>query len=111
MPNTFTAGELGNGTVTNSQAAIFTATADVATYVKGLALYNTNAADQTVQLWLKHSAGTARKWKRFVLAQNEHVDVIDGGDARMLENGTAIQAQTTTNGAVDYWIDGVEETT
>lgn len=105
---TFTAGELANGTVTNSQATILTAAA-LCTYVKHLSLYNTNAAQQTVQLWLKHSAGTARKWKRFVLQQDEQVDVIEGGEAYMLANGTVIQAQTTTNGGVDFWIDGVTE--
>lgn len=104
---TWTAGELANGQLSNSQAAIFTATG--LTYVKHLSLYNTSATPQTVQLWLKHSGGTARKWKRFVLAQDESVDVIEGGEAYMLANGTAIQAQSTTNNVVDFWIDGVLE--
>lgn len=111
MPNTFTAKELANGQIASSQTTIFTATADVTTYLKGLSLFNTSATPQTVQLWLKHTAGTARKWKRFVLAENEHVDVIDGGEARMLDNGTVIQASSTTASVVDYWLDGIEETT
>jgi len=111
MPNTFTAKELGNGQVANSQTTIFTATADVTTYVKHLSLYSTNAAQQTVQLWLKHSGGTARKWKRYVLEQDEQVDVIEGGEAYMLDEGTEIQASTTTNNGVDWWADGIEETT
>jgi hypothetical protein len=110
MANTFTAKVLANGAVTNAQANIFLASADVCTYVKHLTLFNTNAADQTVQLWLK-IGGSAFKWKRFVLAQNEHVDVIDGGEAILLDNGASIQATTTTNGAVDFWADGIEETT
>ena len=110
MTTTFTPKRLAEGQVTNSQADIFAATATICTYVKNLSLYGTNASAQTVQLWLKKSGGTARKWKRFVLAQDEHVDVIDGGQAVHLQSGDSIQASTTTNLAVDFYITGVEET-
>lgn len=111
MPNVFTAKELGNGQLGNAQATIFTATADVATYVKHLSLFNTTNTQQIVQLWLKHSGGTARKWKREVLEQNEQADIIEGGEAYILDSGTVIQASTTTAAVVDWWMDGIEETT
>jgi len=109
MTDTFTPKELGNGQIANSQTTILTAAASVTTYLKHLSLYNTSATPQTVQLWLKHTAGTARKWKRFVLAQDEQVDVIDPGEAYMLDNGTVVQAMSTTNNVVDWWADGVTE--
>lgn len=107
--NTFTAKPLADGQVANSLAAIFTATADVATYVKSFSLYNTSATEQTVIIKLNVN-GTDRFWKRFVLAENEWANVLDGAESITLGDGDIIKAQSTTTNVVDYVITGVEET-
>jgi hypothetical protein len=109
---TFAPKALGDGELPNVQAVIFTATADVGTYVKSFSLYNKNAATQTITLWIKRAAGsgTERVWKRYELLVNEWAEVIDE-DTQSIElaEGDEIQAQTTTANAVDFDIAGVTE--
>lgn len=107
MAGTFTATSLANGQIATTQAAIFTAT-DL-TYVKKVILFNSNAATQTVRLWI-NPTGTARRWRQFVLAQNESAEVTEHGEALILESGDTIEADTTTAAAVDYVLCGVVET-
>ena len=104
---TFTAKSLADGQVATSAGAIYTATAT--TYVKQVTFFNTNAADQTILVYINR-AGTDRKIRRFVLAQNESADLLDGAQSIILENGDIIKAETTTTTAVDYVVWGVEET-
>lgn len=109
---TFAPKSLEDGELPTVQGTIFTATADVGTYVKSFTLYNKNAATQTIQLWVKRAngSGTARKYKRYELLQDEHAEVIDE-DTQSLEmqEGDEIQASTTTANAVDFDISGVTE--
>ena len=100
---------LADGFVATSVGAIFTATADTATYVKSITLGNTNAAEQTVKLYINNS-GTNRFWRQFTLAQYESADVLDGAQSIILSDGDSIQAETTTSSAVAYTVSGVEET-
>lgn len=104
----FTAKALADGQLatTAGGAAIFTAT--VTTYVKKLTLFNTNAASQTIVLYINFS-GTNRSFRRYVLAQNESADVLIDGESILLSAGDSIQATTTTATAVDYTVAGVEE--
>lgn len=105
---TFAAQALADGFVATSSGAVFTGTA-TATYIKRLSLYNTNAAEQTIVLYVNYS-GTDREWKRFVLAQHETAEAVEEGRSVILEAGDIIKAVTTTSSAVTYSIDGVEET-
>ena len=102
----FTANSLADGQVSNSQAAIYTATA-VKAYLKNLTLFNTSATEQTCDLYVKRSGGTARQFKRFVLAQYEHADVID--KEFLLGSGDSIEAVTTTASVLNYYVAGVTE--
>lgn len=107
MPGTFTPKVLADGQLATTKTVVFTAT--TATYVKSLTLFNDNAAEQTVLVYLKPGA-TSRKARRFVLTQNEHANAIDPGEIILLESGDEIEAQTTTASAVDFVLMGVEET-
>lgn len=104
----FVAKPLSNGQVATSAGAIVTGATAKVTYVKKLTLFNTNAASQTIILYINVS-GTDRKWRRIVLAQNEHADAIGEGDVVVLEASDTIKAETTTSSAVDYYAAGVEE--
>lgn len=107
MANTFTTKVLADGQIASSAADVFTATAT--TYVKQFTLFNDNAAQQTIIIWL-NTSGTNRKVRQIELNQNESAELLDGGQAWILENGDKIRASTTTASAVDYTIAGVEET-
>lgn len=101
---------LADGTVATSTGAIVTAGAGVvATYIKQILLGNTNAAEQTVNIYVNYS-GTNRFFRRFVLAQYESANVLEGGESILLGPSDTIQADTTTSTAVAYTIYGVEET-
>ncbi len=107
---TFTPKALADGFVANSVGAIVTAGAGViATYIKQITLGNINAAEQTINLYINYS-GTNRFWRRFVLAQYESADVLDGAQSILLGPNDSIQADTTTASAVAYVVSGVEET-
>ncbi len=102
----FTANSLADGQLATSAGTLYTATA-VKAYLKNLFLFNTNAAEQTVELYLKRSGGTSRLWKRYVLAQYESADVLD--KELLLGSGDLIEGLTTTATAVNYYVAGVTE--
>lgn len=106
--STFQGKPLAQGEVQTAQAALFAATAARCTYVKGFSLYNKNAATQTIAVYLK-VAGVVRKFRTFVLLQDESADVLSNGSTWELATGDEIQAVTTTAAAVDFTITGVEE--
>lgn len=106
----FTAGSLADGQVAAAAAAIYTVPALTKGYLKTLALFNTNAASQTIILRIVRSGGTPRKWKRYVLAENESAEAIDPGASLELSAGDAITAESTNATSVDYAITGVLET-
>ena len=109
MAGTFTTAVLADGQLPSTQGTLFTGPAVTVTYVKRISLFNTNAAAQTIQLWL-NVGGTPRKWRRYVLNEDESAEVLETGDAIILEAGDTIEAITTTASAVDYYICGVKET-
>lgn len=110
MAGTFTAKSIADGQVANSQGAIYTVPASTRAYVKQITFYNTNAATQTLGVYIKRSGGTARKIRQFSMPQNYSLDFLDDGDTLELSTGDAVEAVTTTATAVDYVVMGVEET-
>lgn len=99
---------LGDGQLATTKSTLYTVPTGTVAYVKRIAFFNTNVASQTIVVYIKPNA-TSRKWRRYVLAQNEAVDLLDHGDALILEAGDLIEAETTTATAVDYILMGVEE--
>lgn len=104
----FTPKALGDGFIPDALATIFTATANVATYVKEFTLINEDSAAQTILIYVNRS-GENRFWKRFELNQNEAADVLTDGQTMLLEEGDTIVAETTSADAVHYTLSGVEE--
>lgn len=110
---TFAPKFFADGEIPVGQATIFTASADVGSYIKSFVLFNKNAAVQTVVVWLKRAngSGVARKIGTYELDVNEFAYVIDEAlQSLELEPADEIQATTTTANAVDFDISGVQET-
>jgi hypothetical protein len=99
---------LADGQLPSSKGTLYTVPALTVAYVKKLTLFNTNAATQTILVYL-NTTGTSRVWRRFVLAQNESADVLGEGDSAILQAGDLIEASSTNASAVDYYIAGVLE--
>lgn len=70
-----------------------------------LELLNTNAATQTVDLYLQKSGGTSRHVRRVTLAQYESAE----WKGIPLGNGDKIRALTTTATAVNYVVRGYQK--
>jgi hypothetical protein len=105
----FTGKVLGDGQLPTTKGTLYTVPAGTTTYVKRISFFNTNAASQTILVYINPGA-TSRTWRRYVLAQDEAVDLLDHGDALILQEGDLIEAHTTTGSAVDYFLMGIEET-
>lgn len=105
----FEAVVLADGELPTAQESIYSVPIGtiVAVYIKQLYLYNSNAAEQTISLWLNTGTGTARPWRRLVLAQNESADIFEEGEAVTIEPIHSIEAQTTTAAAISYTLTGV----
>lgn len=109
MSGTFNADAIADGTLPTSQTAIYTVPGATDLYLKQLFLFNKNAADQTILVYL-NIGGTARLWRRLVLALNESADLLEHGETVTLPAGAKIEAMTTTLNAVDYVITAILET-
>lgn len=109
MAGTFTGKVMGEGQLPNTKGTLYTVPASTVAFVKRITLFNTNAAQQTINVYL-NPGGTSRQWRKYVLEQYESAEVLEAGDAVILEAGDLIEADTTTAAAVDYVISGVEET-
>ncbi len=107
---TFTASSFASGFIpTGGAAAIYTVPAATKAYIKALSLYNTNAATQTVILYV-NPTGTDREWQRVELAVNEFAEALENGATLELQTGGILKGTTTTGSAVTFVISGVLET-
>lgn len=104
----FTPKALADGEIPQAPEVIFTASAAVGTYVKEMALFNRNAALQTIVLYVNRT-GENRTWKRFELQQFESADALDDGQTLFLESGDEVLAEASNASAVDFIMSGVEE--
>lgn len=105
----FSAGATESGQLAASQTPIFTVPALTVSYIKQVFLFNTDAADQTIQLWIDDGGG-ARKWHRLVLAENESTDILEHGETITLPAGSTIEAVSTDGSVVDFVVTAINET-
>jgi len=106
----FIAKSFADGQLPTTQTVLYTVPVSTTSYVKRFSIFTSNAAEQTVEVWINPTGAAARRWRRYVLAQNESADMLDDSDALLIPSGGKIEARTTTGSAVDYFIMGVEET-
>lgn len=106
MAGTFAPKVLAEGQVASSKGTLYTVPASTSAYVRTITFYNSNAATQTLNFYLKPGA-TSRQIRKVTLAQYESYEYTT---PFMLETGDLIEADTTTASAVDYTITGIEET-
>lgn len=99
---------LADGQLPDAQGAIYTSAAGTKSLVRKFTLANTNAATQTIDLYLNVS-GTPRLMRRIELLQFESADVLSDGEEIVLDGGDSIEAVTTTTAAVDFYIGGATE--
>ena len=109
MAGTFTGKVLAEGQFATTKGTLYTVPGATVAYVKAFLVYNTNAATQTVNVYLK-PGGTSRQIHKLSLLQNESANIIDLVGSFNLEAGDLIEGDTTTTTALDYIITGVEET-
>lgn len=109
MSGTFAGKVLAEGQFANSKGTLYTVPASTTAYVKSLFVYNTNAATQTVDVYLKPGS-TSRQIVKLTLLQNESANICDIVGSFTLEAGDLIEGATTTASALDFVITGVEET-
>jgi len=105
----FAAKVLAEGQFATTKGTLYTVPASTWTYVKAFFVYNTNAATQTVNVYLKPGS-TSRQIVKLSLLQNESANILDVVGSFNLEAGDLIEGDTTTSTALDYVITGVEET-
>ncbi len=99
---------IADGQLPTVLGPLFVATAVVGTYVKELSLFNNNAANQVIELFVNRQ-GVERSWRRLEIELNEQGDALTDGETMLLEVGDSISGRTTTASAVDFIISGVEE--
>lgn len=106
----FTAASLAAGQLPSAVAAIYTVPVSTKAIVKSLILFNQNATDQTINVYITRSGGTRRQIYRFTgVQQYATIDVLTDGETWALSAGDTIDADTTTASAVDYTITGATE--
>lgn len=110
----FTSKPLGDGQLAITPTSIYEVPPD-RRQVKSQAVinlvtaHNTNAATQTVLLYLQPRGSTSQRiLRRVELAQNETADLISNFGIVHMREGDQLVAQTTTASAVDYAVFGEE---
>lgn len=105
----FSGSPLSDGQLPSTEQAIFTASAGLATYVKGVTFFNRTPTAVTVVVGINVS-GTIRRVKQFELTDSGwSADLIDGGESILLSAGQYISAYASAANAIDYVVMGVEE--
>ncbi len=104
---TRTPAALADGQLATTKTTLYTVPASTILYPTLLVCFNTNAASQTIIIYVNKS-GASRTYARAVLIQNERMELHFNGE--ILEAGDLIEGQTTTATAVDFVLSGVKET-
>jgi hypothetical protein len=95
---------LADGQVATTESVIYTVPANSTAFIKSVSFHNTNAATQTLIMYVRNGASASRAVARWSLKQNETAFY---NASLALEDGDTIRAVTTTANAVDYVITGV----
>ena len=101
---------MANVSLADGQVATSAATGDEYVAVGNvrltfMSLFNTNAANQTVVVYLRRFGSTNRVVARFILKQYQRGSAfID--DQPYLSKGDALVVETTTASAVDFFLSG-----
>lgn len=98
---------LAEGQVTAAKGTIYTVPASKQAIIRTVAFTHVAGATQTVQLYVKKSGSTSRKFSRAQIATNEFAHEEDIGT---LSAGDELEAETTSATSVDFSIHGVEVT-
>lgn len=99
---------LANGQLASSIGDLYTVPASTSTIIKTITCVNTNTTDETINVYVTPSAGTARRIIHGVLLANLGSMVCDSEIT--LATGDKLRADTTTASKVDYIVAGVEVT-
>ena len=78
----------------------------VFTKVEFCRFFNTNAATQTLKVYITRSGGTRRQIDQQTIAQNVFYDLLASGEVFNLSPGDVLEADTTTTTALNYFISG-----
>jgi len=104
-----TAGSLADGQLPTTVGALYTVPASTTAIIKSFVIFNTNAATQTVNVYITRSGSTRRQLHQFSVLQNASVVVLANGETWALSTGDTIDGDTTTGTAVDYVITGATD--
>lgn len=102
---------LANGQVATTKSTIFevedpSSGGSGKVNVKKITLFNTNSTAQTAIIFIKERNGTSKILRQFGLEENDGGEYLEPGEELPLDNGDAIEAETTTAGAVDFVVFG-----
>ena len=104
----WTGASLADGQVATSVGTIY-GPSGVKAIVKYCSFFNTNAAVQTLNVYITRSGGTRRQILRATMNQYDAVYLVSQGESLQLSDGDVLEADTTTTTAVDYMITGASE--
>lgn len=100
---------LADGQVATTTGAILTVDDSINVMIRSATFFNTNAATQTLNIYVTRSGGTRRQLYQTSIAQNASYDLLSSGEVLCLSGGDALEADTTTTTAVDFLITGLTE--
>lgn len=104
-----TGGSLADGQVATTTGTLYTVPASTVTVIKSASFFNTNAATQTLNVYITRSGGTRRQIEQFTLSQYDTAHLLANGETLVLSTGDVLEADTTTTTAVDYMITGATD--
>lgn len=108
MAGTFTIKALGEGQLAATKGTLYTVPGSTNTIIKTITLVNTSASSVTVNLYLKTGATSRR-----IIPKDMNLDagqLAETDQEYTLEAADLIEADASSATAVDYTINGIEET-
>ena len=101
---------LADGQVATTTGTLYTVPGATTAVLRSVTFFNTNATDQTINVYVTRSGGTRRQLRRFTpVVQYGSVDLLVDGEVLILSTGDVLEADTTTTTAVDYLITGATD--
>lgn len=97
---------LANGQVAAVKTTIYTVPVGANAIIRTVTFVNVGGVTETIQLYVKPSGGTSRKFSRALLLADEFAHEEDIGT---LEAGDELEAETTNAASVDFTVMGVDQ--